>query len=205
MLFIKSVHVSKWTKNICVGFQGQRNEYELIDFQKAKDDAMRLYEAGEIPFTRGWLDKLPVNKSYSTIPGEARFIGIDESTFTSILASHSWGYLRQIMEEYELLKGHSLETAVANEFSFDAAKGLLAIRKRRIAYLYGWQSLIINSWTMTTHVVQCAQNRPAYFARKLNNAMKGIRTDEYGHYYPMTFWMRCELIIKFFAVAVWFV
>ena len=60
--------------------------------------------------------------------GEGR-IGTDESTFNSMLVTRSWPYLRQIMAEYQSISGHSLETAVAKEFSFNAEKGLLAIRK----------------------------------------------------------------------------
>lgn len=61
-------------------------------------------------------------------PGEAR-LGTDESTFNSILATRSWSHLRQLMYEYQSQCGHSLEKAVANEFSANAEKGLLTIRK----------------------------------------------------------------------------
>ena len=56
-------------------------------------------------------------------------MGTDESAFNAILATRSWPHLRQIMAEYQALRGHSLEKAVASEFSANAEKGLLGIRK----------------------------------------------------------------------------
>lgn len=56
-------------------------------------------------------------------------MGTDESTFTSILTTQSLPQLRQIMIDYQAKHGHTLEEAVANEFSYNAKNGLLAIRK----------------------------------------------------------------------------
>lgn len=56
-------------------------------------------------------------------------MGTDESTFNSILATRSWAHLRQVMAEYQSMHGHSLEKAVVSEFSANAEKGLLGIRK----------------------------------------------------------------------------
>jgi Annexin len=55
--------------------------------------------------------------------------GTDESTFNSILATRSWPYLRQLMADYQAITGKTLESAVKAEFSANAEKGLLAIRK----------------------------------------------------------------------------
>ena len=55
--------------------------------------------------------------------------GTDESTFNSILATRSWPYLRQLMVDYQAITGKTLESAVKAEFSANAEKGLLAIRK----------------------------------------------------------------------------
>lgn len=56
-------------------------------------------------------------------------MGTDESAFNAILATRSWAHLRQLMAEYQTMRGHSLEQAVAREFSANAEKGLLAICK----------------------------------------------------------------------------
>jgi hypothetical protein len=60
--------------------------------------------------------------------GAGKF-GTDESTFNSILATRSWPYLRQLMVDYQAITGKTLESAVKAEFSANAEKGLLAIRK----------------------------------------------------------------------------
>ena len=65
---------------------------------------------------------------FVNILGEAK-LGTDESAFNAILATRSWAHLRQLMAEYQTMRGHSLEQAVAREFSANAEKGLLAICK----------------------------------------------------------------------------
>jgi len=83
--------------------QGNRDENTPVDVAKAREEAQRLYQAGEAK------------------------LGTDESTFNAILATRSWAQIRQIMIEYQNLHGNSLENAVASEFSANAEKGLLAI------------------------------------------------------------------------------
>lgn len=56
-------------------------------------------------------------------------MGTDESAFNAILATRSWAHLRQVMAEYQAMRGHSLEKAVVSEFSANAEKGLLGICK----------------------------------------------------------------------------
>lgn len=80
-------------------------------------------------------------------------LGTDESAFNSILATRSWAHLRQVMAEYQTMHGHTLERAVVSEFSANAEKGLLGI-------------------------LQCAANRPGYFAQRLHNAIKGMGTKD---------------------------
>lgn len=55
-------------------------------------------------------------------------MGTDESVFNAILCTRSWTHLRQIMIQYQLMYGHSLEKAVTREFSANAEKILLGIR-----------------------------------------------------------------------------
>ncbi len=61
--------------------------------------------------------------------------GTDESVFNSILATHSWAHLRQVMAEYQAMHGHTLEKAVISEFSANAEKGLVGICKNLFFYL----------------------------------------------------------------------
>lgn len=58
--------------------------------------------------------------------GELRF-GTDESMFNAILVQRNVPQLKQIFREYESITGHTIETAIENEFSGDVKKGLLAI------------------------------------------------------------------------------
>nr|CAH0112233.1 unnamed protein product [Daphnia galeata] len=118
-------------KMICVSLaQGQRDEnLPVVDEHKVKLDVLNLHEAGE-----------------------AR-LGTDESVFNAILCTRSWTHLRQIMIQYQLMYGHSLEKAVTREFSANAEKILLGI-------------------------LACAQNRHAYFAQRLRDSVKGVGTDD---------------------------
>lgn len=56
-------------------------------------------------------------------------MGTDESAFNAVLATRSWAHLRQVMAEYQAMRGRSLEQAVMSEFSANAEKGMLGIRK----------------------------------------------------------------------------
>jgi len=107
--------------------QGNRDENSFVDGAKARDEAQRLYHAGEAK------------------------MGTDESTFNAILATRSWAQIRQIMHEYKSQHGHSLEKAVASEFSANAEKGLLAI-------------------------LRSAESRACYLAKRLHKAISGAGT-----------------------------
>jgi annexin A7/11 len=73
---------------------------------------------------------MPAKVIHTLIPytGAAK-LGTDESAFNSVLATRSWAHLRQVMTEYQTMHGHTLERAVVSEFSANAEKGLLGIRK----------------------------------------------------------------------------
>lgn len=47
--------------------------------------------------------------------------------FNAILVQRNVPQLKQIFREYESITGHTIETAIENEFSGDVKKGLLAI------------------------------------------------------------------------------
>lgn len=60
----------------CFSLQGNRDENHTVDYQKAQQDAQRLYQAGE---------------------GK---LGTDESCFNMILASRSFPQLKATVEAY---------------------------------------------------------------------------------------------------------
>ncbi|CAK9800127.1 Annexin B9 [Anthophora quadrimaculata] len=106
-----------------------RDESFDVDPAAAVEDAKELLRAGELRF------------------------GTDESTFNAILIQRNVPQLKQIFQEYENITGHTIETAIENEFSGDIKKGLLAI-------------------------VKCVKNKPAFFAEQLYKSMKGFGTDD---------------------------
>ncbi|XP_048419262.2 annexin A7-like [Stegostoma tigrinum] len=83
--------------------QGNRDENQTVDMQKATADAERLFRAGE---------------------GK---LGTDESTFNMILATRSFPQLRATIQEYGRLSKRELLKAVDREFSGDVRDGMHAI------------------------------------------------------------------------------
>lgn len=71
------------------------------------------------------------------------------------------------------MHGHTLQEAVAGEFSFNAERGLLQIcKKHYITIKYCLKiEFISNS-------VEFAENRHAYFEHRLYRAMNGLGTKE---------------------------
>ncbi|KAI4493463.1 hypothetical protein M0804_001639 [Polistes exclamans] len=106
-----------------------RDESFDVDPASALEDAKVLLQAGELRF------------------------GTDESMFNAILVQRNVPQLKQIFREYEGITGHTIDTAIENEFSGDIKKGLLAI-------------------------VKCVNNRAAFFAEQLYKSMKGLGTDD---------------------------
>nr|VZI46056.1 unnamed protein product [Spirometra erinaceieuropaei] len=79
--------------------------------------------------------------------------GTDESKFNEILISRSNAHLRAVFAEYEKMSKNTIEEALKKEMSGDLLRSFLSI-------------------------VRCIQNKPAYFAKTLNRAMKGLGTDD---------------------------
>ncbi|KAM9774987.1 annexin A13-like [Syngnathus typhle] len=84
--------------------------------------------------------------------GEGCF-GTDESTFTSILASRNYLQLQATFKMYEQLSGTEILDVIENETSGTLKRCYVAL-------------------------VRVAKNPQLYFARRLNDAMKGAGTEE---------------------------
>ncbi|XP_044155239.1 annexin A7 isoform X2 [Bufo gargarizans] len=84
--------------------------------------------------------------------GEGK-LGTDESSFNLVLASRSFPHLKAVTEAYARLSKRDLISAIGREFSGHIEDGLKAI-------------------------LQCAINRPAYFAERLYKSMKGAGTKD---------------------------
>uniref|UniRef100_A0A915C3R9 Annexin n=1 Tax=Parascaris univalens TaxID=6257 RepID=A0A915C3R9_PARUN len=83
--------------------QARRDESNVTNPQKAREQAEKLYAAGE----KRW--------------------GTDEAVFTSILVTENFNQLRLVFNEYSTLCGHEIEKAIESEFSGDAKKGFLTL------------------------------------------------------------------------------
>ncbi|XP_072281171.1 annexin A7 isoform X2 [Pyxicephalus adspersus] len=84
--------------------------------------------------------------------GEGK-LGTDESSFNLVLASRSYPQLKAVAEAYARISKRDLLSTIGREFSGYIEDGLKAI-------------------------LQCAINRPAYFAERLYKSMKGAGTDD---------------------------
>ncbi|TFK04013.1 Annexin A7 [Platysternon megacephalum] len=121
-----SGHFERLLVSMC---QGNRDENQSVNYQKAQEDAQRLYQAGE---------------------GK---LGTDESCFNMILATRSFPQLKATVETYSKIANRDLLSSIGREFSGNVEDGLKTI-------------------------VQCALNRPAFFAERLHHSMKGAGTDD---------------------------
>jgi len=84
--------------------------------------------------------------------GENR-LGTDESKFNAILCSRSRAHLVAVFNEYQRMTGRDVEKSICREMSGDLERGMLA-------------------------VVKCLKNTPAFFAERLNKAMRGAGTKD---------------------------
>ncbi|XP_070782658.1 annexin A11b isoform X1 [Enoplosus armatus] len=85
--------------------QGNRDERETVDIAMAKQDAQKLYAAGE-------------NK-----------VGTDESQFNAILCARSKPHLRAVFQEYQQMCGRDIEKSVCREMSGNVESGMVAVVK----------------------------------------------------------------------------
>uniref|UniRef100_A0A8C4HNF3 Annexin n=1 Tax=Dicentrarchus labrax TaxID=13489 RepID=A0A8C4HNF3_DICLA len=85
--------------------QGNRDERETVDVSLAKQDAQKLYAAGE-------------NK-----------VGTDESQFNAILCARSKPHLRAVFQEYQQMCGRDIEKSICREMSGNVESGMVAVVK----------------------------------------------------------------------------
>ncbi|XP_051968958.1 annexin A11-like [Xyrauchen texanus] len=85
--------------------QGNRDERETVDISLAKQDAQKLYAAGE-------------NK-----------VGTDESQFNAVLCARSKPHLRQVFHEYQQMSGRDIDKSICREMSGDVESGMVAVVK----------------------------------------------------------------------------
>ncbi|PWA21701.1 hypothetical protein CCH79_00003115 [Gambusia affinis] len=97
-----SGHFRRLLVSLC---QGNRDERETVDISLAKQDAQKLYAAGE-------------NK-----------VGTDESQFNAILCARSKPHLRAVFQEYQQMTGRDVEKSICREMSGNLESGMVAVVK----------------------------------------------------------------------------
>uniref|UniRef100_A0A671XFB5 Annexin n=1 Tax=Sparus aurata TaxID=8175 RepID=A0A671XFB5_SPAAU len=95
-----SGHFRRLLVSLC---QGNRDERETVDIALAKQDAQKLYAAGE-------------NK-----------VGTDESQFNAILCARSKPHLRAVFQEYQQMCGREIEKSICREMSGNLESGMVAV------------------------------------------------------------------------------
>lgn len=101
-----------------------RDESGRTDINEARADAQDLIDAGV-----------------------SRFI-TDKSTFNRVLCQRNFNQLKLVCQEYKNIGGHSLETAINEEFHGDIKQGLLTI-------------------------LECVNNKSEFFAKRLHKSING--------------------------------
>ncbi|XP_030342058.1 annexin A11 isoform X1 [Strigops habroptila] len=135
------------------------------EFKKTLEEAIRSDTSGHfqrllISLSQGnrdestTVDMALVQKDVQELyaAGENR-LGTDESKFNAILCTRSRTHLRAVFSEYQRMCNRDIERSICREMSGDLEKGMLA-------------------------VVKCLKNTPAFFAERLQKAMKGAGTKD---------------------------
>lgn len=128
---------------------GVRDETGVVNPDEAKEQAAALYAAGEAK------------------------LGTDEEVFNRVLSHSSFAQLRLVFEEYKNLSGQTIEQAVNHEIGGELKEAIMAISKCFIDF-----NLRFKSIDLYFIVVECVQSPPAFFAKRLNDAMSGAGTDD---------------------------
>lgn len=95
-----SGHFRRLVVSLC---NANRMEGQPVNVEKAKKDALELYQAGE------------------------KKLGTDESIFNQILCSQSYQQLNAVFHEYRNVAHKSLEESIRGEMSGDLEKGMVSI------------------------------------------------------------------------------
>ncbi|XP_022079519.1 annexin-B12-like [Acanthaster planci] len=95
-----SGHFQRLLVSMC---QGNRDEGNTVDIAKARDEANKLYQAGE----KKW--------------------GTDESIFNMILAVRNFAQLRATFDEYIKISQRDIMSSIEREMSGDLKKGMMTI------------------------------------------------------------------------------
>ncbi|XP_074152806.1 annexin A11 [Sminthopsis crassicaudata] len=135
------------------------------EFKKTLEEAIRSDTSGH--FQRLLISLAQGNRDESTnvdlslvqrdaqelyAAGENR-LGTDESKFNAILCTRSRAHLTAVFNEYQRMTNRDIEKSICREMSGDLEQGMLA-------------------------VVKCLKNTPAFFAERLNKAMRGAGTKD---------------------------
>lgn len=141
------------------------NRAYKTEFKKTLEEAIRSDTSGH--FQRLLISLSQGNRDESTnvdmslvqrdvqelyAAGENR-LGTDESKFNAILCSRSRAHLVAVFNDYQRMTGRDIEKSICREMSGDLEQGMLA-------------------------VVKCLKNTPAFFAERLNKAMRGAGTKD---------------------------
>ncbi|XP_041124819.1 annexin A7-like isoform X1 [Polyodon spathula] len=163
-----SGHFERLLISMC---QGNRDENQTVNLQKAQEDAQRLYQAGE---------------------GK---LGTDESSFNMILATRSFPQLKATIEAYATIGKRQLESAIDKEFSGSVESGLKAIVKcaqNRPAYFAerlfkamkgaGTDDSTLSRIIVTRSEIDLVQIKQAYmqmYQKTLHTAVHGETSGDY--------------------------
>ncbi|XP_017509803.3 annexin A11 isoform X2 [Manis javanica] len=141
------------------------NRAYKTEFKKTLEEAIRSDTSGHfqrllISLSQGNRDE-STNVDMSLIQRDAQELyaagenrlGTDESKFNAILCSRSRAHLVAVFNEYQRMTGRDIEKSICREMSGDLEQGMLA-------------------------VVKCLKNTPAFFAERLNKAMRGMGTKD---------------------------
>uniref|UniRef100_A0A8B9MJN9 Annexin n=1 Tax=Accipiter nisus TaxID=211598 RepID=A0A8B9MJN9_9AVES len=129
--------------------QGNRDESTNVDMSLVQKDVQELYAAGE-------------NR-----------LGTDESKFNAILCARSRAHLRAVFSEYQRMCNRDIEKSICREMSGDLEKGMLAVAV--------WIVQLVTYNNIFKHLksaIKCLKNTPAFFAERLQKAMKGAGTKD---------------------------
>ena len=106
-------------------------------------------------------------------------LGTDENAFVEILGHAGQRHAYLIFQEYKKISGKTIEQAMEAEMSGEILNGLMAMGMVLYTiHINNVKMFDINMWKCFCDSVKTVHNRPAYFADRLDVAMKGLGTDD---------------------------